>query len=257
MADSTSILATAANALETAMAQQAADYANKETHGYKRSDIIFGSMPSTPLIPGNSNIEDGSKIPGIGIGVSTFQSHIRSQVGAPENTKSNLDFMIPKADYYVRVKDENENFFYTRACSLEKDKDNKLRIMGLEVEGDFEIQNEDREVKVSEKGEIIAKDKDGKNVSRGQLKIYYIPNTEITLEDKVFYRVNTDYEPEEETPGEASTPKLMTKVLESSNVDGTTTAVKYMDLSKSYQMVNAMLAHDEKRRNSDVDLVGR
>jgi len=238
MNDAFYIAATGMRAHQTSLDAVANNLVNVNTVGYKRSNVVFTDLVSSPASSaltqdGYSGVDNNRSLEAIHAGVGIASSARQFEIGDMKKTDSVLDIAI-QGDGFLEVMLPDGNTAYTRGGSLKISKDGTLMSpSGLPLKPGIVIPENAQNMTITPDGhvQVSISGQSGMN-EIGQLTTvkFNNPGGLTMLADNLYRASNESGEPVLTLPGESGTGLLAQGMLESSNV-------KMVD-----EMMNMMLA---------------
>ena len=238
MNDAFYIAATGMRAHQTSLDTVASNLVNANTIGYKRTNVVFTDLISSPLsgISNQNQSDDLKNIQSnetVSSGVTVSSSNRQFEIGDMKKTDSMLDIAI-QGDGFLEVTLPDGNSAYTRGGSLKISKDGLLvASSGFPLKPAIVIPENAQSILVSQDGRVQANiaGQSG-NIELGQLQMVKFNNpSSLAMSADNLYRISENSgDPKLTLPGEDGTGLIAQGMLESSNV-------KMVD-----EMVNMMLA---------------
>lgn len=197
--------------------------ANVNTQGFKKSRVEFEDLMYQTMRIAGSETEGGNKLPTgmqVGMGVKEVSIHKFFSQGSFESTGNPLDVAIEGNGFFLV--DRNGEDAYTRAGAFKLDSEGKLVTSnGYALQPEFTVPPEAVNVVVSEDGHIAALDKNGVELSSGDITIYdFINEAGLNAVGKnLYFETEASGAAIQGTPGEDNFGTLAQGYLEGSNVE--------------------------------------
>lgn len=197
--------------------------ANVNTQGFKKSRVEFEDLMYQTMRIAGSETEGGNKLPTgmqVGMGVKEVSIHKFFSQGSFESTGNPLDVAIEGNGFFLV--DRNGEDAYTRAGAFKLDSEGKLVTSnGYALQPEFTVPPEAVNVVVSEDGHIAALDKNGIELSSGDITIYdFINEAGLNAVGKnLYFETEASGAAIQGTPGEDNFGTLAQGYLEGSNVE--------------------------------------
>ena len=239
--------ATGLSALSTALDVTANNLANANTVGFKASRTNFEDLLYLQKSqPGVEGADSGSKPGGTQVGLGTRISNTQADftVGSPQQTGNDLDMMI-QGDGFFKVSilpDQGGGIGYTRAGNFFRNVDGDLVLGnsdGPRLEPPINIPEDMTRINITSEG-LITGVPAGQTASEelGQLELATFVNRGglESIGGNVFIETTASGPPIEGEPGSGRLGTILSKSLESSNVDPVNELVGLIKTQRAFEM---------------------
>jgi len=233
--------------------------ANKNTIGYKASDIRTSDLFYTTLNRSSASEEVGPSASQTQVGHGAKVASIAKVMtqGALKQTNSPLDLMINGAGYFAITLPDG-TIGYTRDGSFTRNNKGVLTTRtGEPLVGDFKVDGDLDTLVISDTGDVTITDNKGDKKEVGKIKIYTFQNEQGLSANKSNFLLATQEsgEPEDCDPGTNGAGTVVHKALESSNIDSITSIMDLMDAQNTYEMAFRILETVNKMENKANDVM--
>lgn len=253
-----SALKAAASGMEAQMAQIdniSNNLANVNTTGFKKSRAEFQDLLYETLQEPGANTSALTQAPvGIqkGMGVKVAGTQRVFEMGTPQNTKRELDFMI-KGEGFFAVQLPNGDTGYRRDGTFYRSANGRVETLdGYPLIPEISVPSGVRSLSVSEDGTVTGILSDTQRSTLGQIQVATFSNNSglKSIGKNLFSATEGSGPASMQTPGSNNSGSILQYYLESSNVDMMREMTDMISAQRSFEMnskvmqtVDQMLQH--------------